>query len=144
MRSEEQLSQTRCLASIVSGLATPPPPLQLLRWRPQAEGGSGTERCHGKNRGRSNGSAGTQAQSGAMGRGVCNRRAEASFKPSFWIRPHHLLLSHPLGGGGGGVSAYQDLPGLVWNQTLRMAMIGNFPAGGRLSVFSAGMAAANL
>ncbi len=43
-----------------------------------------------------------------------------------------------LGEGGGGKmdgTAYQDLPGLVWEQSLGMAMIGNFPVGGRLSLF---------
>ncbi len=32
-------------------------------------------------------------------------------------------------------SAYQDLPGLVWDQKLGMPIIGNFPVGSRLSLF---------
>ena len=67
---------------------------------PQAEGGSGAKWRCGKNRGRSNRSAGNQAQtqSGARGWEV---QPEASLQPPLTVHPHHLLLSHPLWGGWG-------------------------------------------
>ncbi len=40
-----------------------------------------------------------------------------------------------LGGGEVDGTAFQDLPGLVWDRSLGIAMIGNFPVGGRLSLF---------
>ncbi len=38
------------------------------------------------------------------------------------------------------MSACQDLPSLVWDQKLGMAMIGNFQSGRLALTFSAGMA----
>ncbi len=64
---------------------------------------------------------------------------EASIQPPLKIRPHHLLPSHPthLGGRGGEVdgSTFQDLLGNVWDLKVGMAIIGDLPVGGRLSLF---------
>ncbi len=88
-----------------------------------------------KTRGRPKRSARTQAQPQPVARGGeylaigLNQIAAEGLSSS---PPPILPLFGRWGVDG---SAYRDIPGLVWDQNLGMAVIGTFPVGGRLSLF---------